>query len=145
MPQVQCPYGFGYCRRYRQLSLQRAFRDRYRRLGLVCHQDLMRRKSHRIPLPTCGHCMREGLRQVHRFDHQSHLTQSGERSDQLCLSCHAADSSSLSEDILMPEQDNCLQCHDTHSSSSVQLECVDCHSYHLKADHQQVFLHSSDL
>ena len=65
------------------------------------------------------------------FNHQSHLTQSGEAGSALCLSCHAADTSDNSHDVLIPGINNCQECHaDASVSNRVQVECVSCHRYH---------------
>lgn len=66
-----------------------------------------------------------------RFDHQSHLTQSDQRGDALCLSCHNADTSNESSDILMPELAQCSSCHDGKAQAGrVALTCISCHAYH---------------
>lgn len=68
-----------------------------------------------------------------RFDHQSHLTQADSSGDAVCLSCHAADRSKASTDILMPELQQCTTCHgDTSVSDRVPLNCIACHGYHLE-------------
>jgi predicted CXXCH cytochrome family protein len=72
-----------------------------------------------------------------RFDHRSHLTQSGEQANALCLSCHKAETSSKSSDILIPTKDNCLQCHDDRGHGQMlKLDCVSCHAYHLSEQRQ---------
>lgn len=66
-----------------------------------------------------------------RFDHKSHLTQSHQSGDALCLTCHDADTSSQSSDILMPTMAQCSSCHgDRASAGRVALDCVSCHDYH---------------
>lgn len=66
-----------------------------------------------------------------RFDHQSHLTQSHQSGDDLCLTCHSADTSSESSDILMPDIAQCSGCHsDQAHADRVALDCVSCHDYH---------------
>ena len=66
-----------------------------------------------------------------RFDHQSHLTQSDQSGDDLCLTCHNADTSSSSSDILMPGIAQCSSCHDDQAQHGrVALDCVSCHAYH---------------
>src|SRR5690606_12399969 len=66
-----------------------------------------------------------------RFDHQSHLTQAKQRGDALCLSCHKADSSSDSSDILMPTLAQCVDCHgDKSVGGRVAVNCIACHGYH---------------
>lgn len=65
------------------------------------------------------------------FDHQSHLTQSDKRGDALCLTCHNADTSSESSDILMPDIAQCSSCHGGKAQAGrVALSCVSCHAYH---------------
>lgn len=66
-----------------------------------------------------------------RFDHQSHLTQSDETGDELCLSCHEAGTSTTSADILMPSLQQCTNCHgDKSVGGRVAVNCVACHGYH---------------
>lgn len=69
-----------------------------------------------------------------RFDHVAHLTQSRDRHGRgdACVTCHAAPTSAASEDILIPGQDNCLQCHgESGHATSVALTCRGCHDFHL--------------
>jgi hypothetical protein len=68
-----------------------------------------------------------------RFDHQSHLTQRGVTGDAACLTCHPADLSSSSHDLLIPDIDNCVACHAggrQRARERVVLNCVNCHDYH---------------
>jgi predicted CXXCH cytochrome family protein len=70
-----------------------------------------------------------------RFDHIAHLTRSEARLDgeAACTSCHAAQTSTASEDVLMPGLDNCLQCHGSGGTreTRVALSCRGCHDFHL--------------
>ncbi len=69
-----------------------------------------------------------------RFDHSSHLTQENRTGDEACLSCHAAKTSGTSQDLLMPDIDNCTQCHgDPSVPDLVTLQCVQCHEFHPSA------------
>jgi predicted CXXCH cytochrome family protein len=75
-----------------------------------------------------------------RFDHQSHLTQSHQSGDSLCLTCHNADTSGESSDVLMPGIAQCTDCHgDKAHTDRVALDCVSCHDYHRlsAADHSE--------
>ncbi len=67
-----------------------------------------------------------------RFDHFSHMTQKDARGDAACLTCHQADLASTSADLLIPDIDNCVQCHagSAGGSDRVVLGCIDCHAYH---------------
>ncbi|MFW6094287.1 MAG: FHA domain-containing protein [Pseudomonadota bacterium] len=70
-----------------------------------------------------------------RFDHASHLTQEGKTGDAACLSCHGADVSNTSNDLLIPDMDNCTACHGDRSVPEVvTLQCVACHEYHPHAE-----------
>lgn len=72
------------------------------------------------------------------FDHAVHLTRNGMQGDAVCTACHAAQKSKNSSDVLMPANDNCLQCHnDQHGSQQVPLQCVSCHAYH-RVDNRRV-------
>lgn len=64
------------------------------------------------------------------FNHKPHLQLGEATADASCLSCHEADVSSKSSDVLMPGLDNCLQCHADDKKKSVVLDCHDCHDFH---------------
>lgn len=64
------------------------------------------------------------------FDHKSHLSVSGSNQQQICLSCHKVDTSDDAEDILIPQRENCLQCHQQGAKHSVELNCINCHVFH---------------
>lgn len=69
------------------------------------------------------------------FDHEVHLTRSRARmeEDAACSSCHEANVSATSEDVLIPGLDNCLQCHGPSDAgeTAVALSCRGCHDFHL--------------
>lgn len=66
-----------------------------------------------------------------RFNHQVHLRQGNAQGDAACVTCHQAETSQSSSDILMPALDTCLQCHgDAHAQQKFPLQCVSCHAYH---------------
>jgi hypothetical protein len=65
-----------------------------------------------------------------RFSHAEHRTEK-------CDSCHAAASSKLSSDVLLPEIKRCRDCHgDPGSSSKIQSPCIECHGYHIAKQQQ---------
>ena len=65
------------------------------------------------------------------FNHASHLTQEGVTGDGACITCHAADVAPSSEVVLVPDIDNCVECHgDATVPERVTLQCIDCHAYH---------------
>jgi len=65
------------------------------------------------------------------FDHRSHLTQKDAQGDDACLTCHSAETSNTSADLLIPGILNCNQCHsDRNTSDTVPLDCINCHQYH---------------
>ncbi|MET1110696.1 MAG: cytochrome c3 family protein [Allosphingosinicella sp.] len=69
------------------------------------------------------------LRYLHKgwFDHRAHATQS-------CSSCHAAERSSASSDLLIPDLGSCRTCHGGEGSSKpVPSSCAMCHDYHMDA------------
>ncbi|MEL0218142.1 MAG: hypothetical protein VXB09_10880, partial [Gammaproteobacteria bacterium] len=60
-----------------------------------------------------------------RFDHGAHASET-------CESCHAAETSLVSSDILMPDIASCQTCHgDEHTDDKLVSVCLDCHSFHL--------------
>ena len=66
-----------------------------------------------------------------RFDHLSHQVVKEDSGDAACIYCHAADQSSQSNDLLIPDIDSCLGCHrDSPTADHVTTQCVDCHAYH---------------
>lgn len=72
-----------------------------------------------------------------RFDHLAHgvLVEPGGADaftgDDSCVYCHAATTSSISTDILIPTIDNCTTCHNgPERILNAPLGCIDCHAYH---------------
>ena len=72
-----------------------------------------------------------------RFDHLAHniLVEPGSlethSGDESCVYCHAAPTSSKSEDVLIPTIDTCTTCHNgPEKELNVPLDCLDCHGYH---------------
>lgn len=66
-----------------------------------------------------------------QFDHAAHLILEDKSGDAACLTCHAADRSAVSTDLLIPDIDNCVACHsDRTVQDKVALGCIDCHAYH---------------
>jgi predicted CXXCH cytochrome family protein len=81
-----------------------------------------------------------------RFDHFSHQVMKEETGDVACLECHAANTSSESADLLIPDIDNCLGCHsDKPTAGRVTVGCVACHSYHPYASGYTGTLETSPL
>lgn len=69
-----------------------------------------------------------------QFDHASHLTQRGKTENQVCSSCHEAEQSEHSSDVLIPDIDNCFSCHgDSSVPDKVVVNCVSCHAFHPSA------------
>lgn len=64
------------------------------------------------------------------FDHRPHLTGPGINGQFVsCLDCHAADTSSSANDVLMPVLETCLSCHNPARIESPGI-CLDCHVFH---------------
>jgi len=78
-----------------------------------------------LPVRITGDWLRSS-----RFDHTVHLNRAAANTDAVCLSCHAADESNASTDILIPEQSVCLTCHDEVRGANA-VDCVGCHAFHL--------------
>lgn len=82
------------------------------------------------------------------FTHDAHKTSE-------CKSCHKASSSKVSSDILMPNIENCQQCHGSEQSDNlIPNTCIDCHDFHdinthvlgrqgLPQEQQNPFIHTS--
>lgn len=61
------------------------------------------------------------------FDHRAHSTQG-------CSTCHAAERSNASSDLLIPDLSGCRACHGGEGSSKpVPSSCAMCHDYHMDA------------
>lgn len=59
-----------------------------------------------------------------KFSHADHMTEG-------CDRCHAADKSESSEDVLIPDIDNCQECHGGNDSwGKLNSTCIDCHDFH---------------
>jgi hypothetical protein len=71
------------------------------------------------------------------FDHKAHqvVQRPGQRQlegSAACLSCHRADASSDSGDLLLPNLASCRDCHGGETSSlPVESTCAMCHDYHM--------------
>jgi hypothetical protein len=59
------------------------------------------------------------------FDHEDHKQEQ-------CTSCHAANKSDASSDLLLPEIGQCRDCHEGESARTAEVPsgCAMCHSYH---------------
>jgi pSer/pThr/pTyr-binding forkhead associated (FHA) protein len=58
------------------------------------------------------------------FSHRKHDTMN-------CASCHQAETSSDSSDLLLPDIDNCRECHGgEHARGKVPSTCISCHGFH---------------
>ncbi|MFT5888744.1 MAG: putative CXXCH cytochrome family protein [Zhongshania sp.] len=65
------------------------------------------------------------------FSHSAHHIMSADTiGKEACTSCHKAQSSELSSDVLVPTMGICLDCHDEAAKSSIILQCIDCHVFH---------------
>lgn len=61
------------------------------------------------------------------FNHTPHFAMD-------CVSCHAAPTSKLSTDVLMPPIEGCRDCHKGESAgASASSECLACHEFHIDA------------
>lgn len=58
-----------------------------------------------------------------KFDHAPHLMVT-------CTSCHAAETSRLTSDVLMPTVATCATCHTPEEASAAPATCATCHAYH---------------
>ncbi|MGJ8693598.1 MAG: hypothetical protein ACSHW0_14115 [Thalassotalea sp.] len=71
-----------------------------------------------------------------RFSHDEHQASQ-------CLDCHQVLESEHSTDILIPDIENCRQCHGgEHSDNRIPNTCIDCHDFHQAQ--QQPFIRASD-
>lgn len=71
------------------------------------------------------------------FTHRRHDTMA-------CADCHVASTSKSSSDLLLPNIDNCRQCHGgEHSRNKVPTTCIDCHGFHTRDKHSDAAGQSS--
>ena len=56
-----------------------------------------------------------------------------EHKQEKCTSCHVADTSKTSEDLLLPDLASCRECHQGEDAASAEVpsSCAMCHSYHV--------------
>ena len=67
---------------------------------------------------------------AHAFPHSAHATED-------CATCHAADRSQSSEDVLLPAIGTCRDCHgDSGAMTETASPCQSCHVYHLEQSAQ---------
>jgi len=65
------------------------------------------------------------------FNHRAHGIQKERTGDAACLSCHVANKSEQSSDLLLPGITQCLECHRSRASGDqIVSQCVSCHGYH---------------
>jgi predicted CXXCH cytochrome family protein len=66
-----------------------------------------------------------------RFDHRAHEVMKDKTGDDACAQCHGARQSEQSSDLLIPDVNVCLTCHeDRRVENKVLTGCVSCHVYH---------------
>ncbi len=59
-----------------------------------------------------------------KFSHADHMTEG-------CDKCHAAEKSEHSEEVMIPDIDNCQECHGGNSSwGKLNSTCIECHDFH---------------
>ena len=86
--------------------------------------------SDRLPLPeyAASNITKQWMPKA-GFDHRPHLMVK-------CASCHAAEGSTKTSDVLMPNQAACASCHTPSkgsvrpSSGQAESRCFECHRYH---------------
>lgn len=70
-----------------------------------------------------------------RFDHTVHMVGDKKTETGMCLTCHKANESSVSSDVLIPDLGKCVQCHtdarEAVTRKQVSSSCIDCHSFHI--------------
>jgi hypothetical protein len=66
-----------------------------------------------------------------RFDHIAHRVQKEHTGDAACLTCHKANVSEHSADVLLPNEAHCFDCHRSKPSrEQIASPCAACHTYH---------------
>lgn len=102
-----------------------ALRDVFeRRTCFYCH-DISRDGPPESPWRIAPVAAQKPAMRAAVFPHSAHRTES-------CDSCHAAGTSKLSRDVLLPDIQRCRDCHgDTGAMSETPSPCQSCHVYHL--------------
>lgn len=100
-----------------------------RRTCHYCH-EVQRTQDPAMPWTVAPVNIDEHALDGARFDHAAHRTED-------CQSCHAAEKSKLSADVLLPELASCRDCHgDVASQNTVPSGCTLCHGFHIaKSEH----------
>ena len=81
-----------------------------------------------------------------RFPHSSHATMKEKTGDAACVACHKADQSKESADLLVPDVENCAECHGDRSvADRLTVGCIDCHTYHPDAELQSARAETASL
>ncbi|TDU31248.1 putative CXXCH cytochrome family protein [Panacagrimonas perspica] len=79
----------------------------------------------KLPWDIAPVALQEHALSAAAFTHAPHA-------DTACVDCHAARTSKLSSDVLLPDIGNCRACHgDVGGKKQVTSTCLDCHSYHV--------------
>ena len=109
----------------KELAVQTAEDIFERTTCAICH-DVTRRSDGVTPAwEVAPVYINQHWMPLSRFDHGAHASET-------CESCHAAETSLVSSDILMPDIASCQTCHgDEHTDDQLVSVCLDCHSFHL--------------
>ena len=109
----------------KELAVQSAEDIFERTTCAICH-DVTRRSDGVTPAwDVAPVYINQHWMPLSRFDHGAHASET-------CESCHAAETSLVSSDILMPDIASCQTCHgDEHTDDQLVSVCLDCHSFHL--------------
>jgi pSer/pThr/pTyr-binding forkhead associated (FHA) protein len=109
----------------KELAVQTAEDIFERTTCAICH-DVTRRSDGVTPAwDVAPVYINQHWMPLSQFDHGAHASET-------CESCHAAETSLASSDILMPDIASCQTCHgDEHTEDQLVSVCLDCHSFHL--------------
>jgi predicted CXXCH cytochrome family protein len=93
----------------------------------ICHQ-VTKNVEEEVPWHVKPVALTENWLPLSQFTHGKHESMT-------CNNCHNAEDSELSSDILIPDIDNCQQCHGGEESTNlIPNTCVDCHGFHEAKD-----------
>lgn len=94
-----------------------------------CHRPMLQKngKPGVVPVTLVSRYMNQGW-----FDHKAHKQEK-------CTSCHAAETSTASADVLLPDIKDCRTCHlgEDSSKPGIPSSCTMCHGYHMPAQGSQ--------
>ena len=104
-----------------------------RRACATCHEVTRTAADKDVPWKVLPVRLTDSFYPHANFSHAAHDTEVTP-----CESCHRADESESSHDVLIPDIDDCRACHGSaiarrNDNSQIPSTCIMCHSFHFEA------------